>query len=53
MLAATYSTLVVDEVTLVCFQLSQRIIIPFMETRKPLRDFLLNKSLAKSTLEYA
>jgi hypothetical protein len=51
MLVATYSTLVVDKAMLVCFQISQRIITPFMETRKPLCDFLLDKSLAKSTIE--
>jgi hypothetical protein len=53
MLVVTYSTLVVDEVTPFCFQLSQNIITPFMETKKPLHDFLLDKSLAKSTLKYA
>jgi hypothetical protein len=53
MLVATYLTLVVDEAMPICFQLSQRIRTPFMEIRKPLCDFLLDKLIAKSTLEYA
>lgn len=52
MLDATYSTSMVGEIIPICFQLPQIIILQFMEIKKSLHDFLLNKSPSKSTSKY-
>jgi hypothetical protein len=52
MLDATYSASMVGEVILIHFQLSQIIILQFMEIKKALHDFLLDKSPSKSTSKY-